>query len=200
MAVAWVLKRTVMRGELSAADAGAAGVPAGRICATCALGLWERATIFLSRVGTHHPGADGRAVVPVELPRRRRRAPPDPPIQYSIAGMLGHALRVRVRADRLQLADLASRWCRASPRAKWPSARSAPSTRCRPPATMWPARWRRDRRTLEPGDRAVAAGLVRVRAAMPVDAGGGAARDQLVALSADHGGLPVRAGLRWRRS
>ena len=40
-----------------------------------------------------------------------------------------------------------------------------------------------------------AAGLVRVRAAVPVDAGRGQARNQLVALSAHHGGLSVRAGL-----
>src|SRR4029079_13949959 len=38
-------------------------------------------------------------------------------------------------------------------------------------------------------------GLVRVRAAMPVDAGRREARSQFLALPADHGGLPVRAGL-----
>ena len=35
---------------------------------------------------------------------------------------------------------------------------------------MWRARCARDRAQLEPGDRPVAAGLVRVRAAVPVDA------------------------------
>ena len=49
---------------------------------------------------------------------------------------------------------------------------------------------------LDPRDRVVAARVVRVRAAVPVDAGRGQARDQLLALPADHGGLPVRARLR----
>ena len=46
-----------------------------------------------------------------------------------------------------------------------------------------------------PADRAVAARVVRVRSAVPVDARRRQARDELVALSADHGGLPVRARL-----
>jgi hypothetical protein len=44
-------------------------------------------------------------------------------------------------------------------------------------------------------DRAFAARVVRVRAAVPVDARDRQARDELVALSADHGGLLVRARL-----
>src|SRR6185437_6206467 len=51
---------------------------------------------------------------------------------------------------------------------------------------------------LESRDRPVAAGLVRFRAAVPVDARGRASRDQLVALPADHGGVPVCNGLRGR--
>ena len=46
----------------------------------------------------------------------------------------------------------------------------------------------------------LAARLVRVRAAMHLDAGGRQARNQLVALPAADGGVPVRAGLRRRRS
>ena len=76
-----------------------------------ALGLWERAAIFLTRVGTiilalmvvlwflssfpAPPAGRDRAGDPVQHRRHARAA----------------ALRVRVRADRLQLADLASRWC-----------------------------------------------------------------------------------------
>jgi ferrous iron transport protein B len=55
-----------------------------------AIGLWERARIFLSRVGGD-PDADGAAVVPGHVPvaagRRHHAA-----IDYSFAGMIGRAL------------------------------------------------------------------------------------------------------------
>ena len=56
------------------------------------LGLWERVKIFLSPRRRHHPRADDRAVVPVELPGAAAKAPPGPPIQYSFAGRLGALL------------------------------------------------------------------------------------------------------------
>jgi hypothetical protein len=158
------------------------------------LGLWERVKIFLSRVGgiilalmivlwflSSYPAPARRrhrATYPVQLRRKTRRAAPVP-----------------VRADRLQLADLD----RAGAGAGGARSRGGCTRhrvrdvrgrkRCR-----WPAR-AGDREHLEPGNRLFVAGVVCVRAAMPVDAGRGEARNQLVALSAHHGGLPVRAGL-----
>jgi len=92
LAVAFVLKRTVMRGEYRPL---LLELPEYRLphLSNLVLGLWERARIFLTRVGTiiltlmvvlwflasfpaPPPGATG------------------PAIQYSIAGMLGHALQV----------------------------------------------------------------------------------------------------------
>jgi ferrous iron transport protein B len=90
LAVAFVLKRTMMRGEYRPL---LLELPEYRLphLRNLLLGLWERARIFLTRVGTiiltlmvvlwflasfpaPPPGASG------------------PAIQYSIAGMLGHAL------------------------------------------------------------------------------------------------------------
>ena len=69
------------------------------------LGLWERTEIFLARVGTIILTLMVVLWFLASFP-----APPagatGPPIQYSIAGMLGRGLRVHLRADRLQLADL----------------------------------------------------------------------------------------------
>ena len=92
LGVAFVLKRTVMRGEYRPL---LLELPEYRLphLSNLVLGLWERARVFLTRVGTiiltlmvvlwflasfpaPPPGATG------------------PAIQYSIAGMLGHALQV----------------------------------------------------------------------------------------------------------
>ena len=105
-----------MRGEYRAAAAGAARVPLPNL-RNLLLGLWERTAIFLGRVGTIILTLMVVLWFLASFP-----APPagatGPAIQYSIAGMLGRGARVRVRADRLQLADLASRWCPGLPRAK----------------------------------------------------------------------------------
>ena len=52
-----------------------------------------------------------------------------------------------------------------------------------------------DRAVVESADGSVAAGLVRIRAAVPVDPGHRQARDQFLALSHHHGGVLVCA---WR--
>ena len=51
-------------------------------------------------------------------------------------------------------------------------------------------------RRMESADGTGVPRVVRVRAAVPVDAGHGEARDQFLALSTDHGRLPFRDGLR----
>ena len=90
--VAFVLKRTVMRGEYRPL---LLELPEYRLphLSSLALGLWERARIFLSRVGTII-----LALMVVLWFLASFPAPPPgatgPAIQYSIAGMLGRGLEV----------------------------------------------------------------------------------------------------------
>ena len=159
------------------------------------LGLWERVKIFLSRVG-----GIILALMIVLWFLSSYPAPPEgatgPPIQYSFAGQLGAMLEYRVRAHRLQLADLDRARARASRRAKSPS--SALGTVYAMSAAGDDVAGQLEpviAQHLEPRDRLFAARLVRVRAAVPVDARGGQARNQFLALSHHHGRLSVRAGL-----
>ena len=159
------------------------------------MGLWERTKIFLTRVGTiilalmivlwflssfpgPPPGATG------------------PPIEYSIAGMMGRGLQII-------FAPIGFNWQISIALVPGLAAREVAVGAL---GTVYAlvslgGQHRRradahDRRQLEPAHGAVTAGLVCVRAAMPVDAGHGEARDQFLALSADHGRLPVCHGLR----
>jgi ferrous iron transport protein B len=92
LAVAFVLKRTVMRGEYRPL---LLELPEYRLphLSNLVLGLWERARIFLTRVGTIILTLMVVLWFLASFP-----APPagatGPAIQYSIAGMLGHALQV----------------------------------------------------------------------------------------------------------
>ena len=134
------------------------------------LGLWERAQIFLPRVGTiilalmivlwflsSFPAPPAGATGPADPVQLRRHDRP--------------RARARVRADRLQLADLDR--AGAGPRGARSRGRRARHRlrdvrdRRRPRRTLMPM----IAQHLEPRDGAVAARLVRVRAAVPVDAG-----------------------------
>ncbi|HYB33236.1 MAG TPA: ferrous iron transporter B [Steroidobacteraceae bacterium] len=90
LAVAFALKRTVMRGEYRPL---LLELPEYRLphLSNLALGLWERARIFLTRVGTIILSLMVVLWFLASFP-----APPPgaagPAIQYSIAGLLGHAL------------------------------------------------------------------------------------------------------------
>ncbi len=90
--VALVLKRTVMRGEFRPL---LLELPEYRLpnLRNLALGLWERARIFLERVGTII-----LALMVVLWFLASFPGPPEgatgPAIQYSLAGMLGHALGI----------------------------------------------------------------------------------------------------------
>jgi ferrous iron transport protein B len=92
LAVAFVLKRTVMRSEYRPL---LLELPEYRLphLSNLALGLWERARIFLTRVGTIILTLMVVLWFLASFP-----APPagatGPAIQYSIAGMLGHALQI----------------------------------------------------------------------------------------------------------
>ena len=118
----------------------------------------------------HHPRADDRVVVSLQLPgaaRGRHRA--THPVQ--LRRKTRRAAPVPVRADRLQLADLdragagaggaRSRGGRTRHRVRDVRGRKR---RCRTARAG-------DREHLEPGDRLLVAGVVRVRTAMPLDAG-----------------------------
>ena len=91
LGVAFVLKRTVMRGEYRPL---LLELPEYRLphLSNLVLGLWERARIFLTRVGTIILTLMVVLWFLASFP-----APPagatGPAIQYSIAGMLGHALQ-----------------------------------------------------------------------------------------------------------
>jgi ferrous iron transport protein B len=91
LGVAFVLKRTVMRGEYRPL---LLELPEYRLphLSNLLLGLWERARIFLTRVGTIILSLMVVLWFLASFP-----APPPgatgPAIQYSIAGMLGHALQ-----------------------------------------------------------------------------------------------------------
>ena len=159
-------------------------------------GLWERTQIFLTRVGTII-----LALMVLMWFLASYPAPPDgatgPAIRYSFAGMLGRGLEYIFApiGFNWQIIDRAG----AGPgRARGRGRRARHRLR----AVQCRRHGRReraaadDRAQLEPRHGAVAAGLVCVCAAMPVDAGHRASRNQFLALPADHGRLPVRAGLR----
>ena len=141
MAVAWVLKRiwSKRRYQPLMLELPPYRMPSLR---NLGLGLWERASIFLRRVGgiiftlmvvlwflSSFPAPPRGSDRPGDPVQRRRHDRP--------------RARARVRADRLQLADLDRARARAWRRARSRSARSARSTRCRPPATRSPTRSRR---------------------------------------------------------
>jgi ferrous iron transport protein B len=92
LAVAWVLKRTTARGQVRALmmELPTYHWPHVR---NVALGLWQRTVIFLRRVGTVILVLTIGLWILASFP-----APPPaathPAIEYSIAGMLGHALAV----------------------------------------------------------------------------------------------------------
>ncbi|HXY76178.1 MAG TPA: ferrous iron transporter B [Steroidobacteraceae bacterium] len=90
LAVALVLKRTVMRGEYRPLLLELPEYRLPRV-RDLALGLWERTRIFLTRVGTIILSLMVLLWSLASFP-----APPagatGPAIQYSVAGMLGHAL------------------------------------------------------------------------------------------------------------
>jgi ferrous iron transport protein B len=91
LGVAFVLKRTVMRGEYRPL---LLELPEYRLphLSNLVLGLWERTRIFLTRVGTIILTLMVVLWFLASFPRPPAGAT-GPAIQYSIAGMLGHALQ-----------------------------------------------------------------------------------------------------------
>ena len=179
------------RAPVFAADARAAGLPVAACRQPVAGTVGARADLREPR-RRHHPRADDRAVVPGRYPAAAGAT--GPAIQYSFAGQLG-AMLEHVFAPigfnwQISIAlvpGLAAREVAVGALGTV-YAMSATGMTCRPARA-------RDRQWLESRHGLFVAGLVRVRAAMPVDARGREARNQLVALPHHHGGLSVRAGL-----
>ena len=132
MGVAWVLQRLGRRAGPGAphADDGAAGLPLAQRAQPGDRPVGARAHLHHAR-GHHHPVADDRAVVPVHVPRpaggRHRARPSNTAWPAAWATCCNTSSRRSASTGRSP-----SRWCRAWPRARWRSARWAPSTRCRP--------------------------------------------------------------------
>ena len=159
------------------------------------IGLWQRVKIFMRRVGgvilvltialwflASYPGAPAGATGAA--------------IEYSFAGMLGKALAVvfapigfNWQISVALVPGLAAREVAISSLGTV-YALSATADERRP--SPRPAH----RPKLEPGDRLVAAGLVRLRPAMFVDFGSRQTRNRQLENARHHRQLPVRAGLR----
>ena len=159
-----------------------------------ALGLLERAKVFLRRVGT--------TILALMVILWALSSFPAPPpgatgsaIEYSIAGQLGALLA-------LVLEPVGFNWQISIALVSGPRGARGGRRRARH-RLLHGGRRRagkrgaaaRDRGAVEPGHRPRPARLVRVRAAVPVDAGGREARDRRLANADPHGVVPVRAGL-----
>ncbi len=160
-----------------------------------AIGLIERAKIFMRRITGTIFAANTILWVLTTFPGKPAGAT-GPAIDYSLAGMVGHAMQPLVRAARFQLADL----CRA-----YPGPDGAGSGRVVAGDCLFSDRQQRgcgiggarppDLVAVEPGNGAVADGLVRLRAAVHVDPGCYSPRNQFVEDGGGHRRLPVRPGL-----
>ena len=162
-----------------------------------ALGLLERAKVFLRRVGTTI-----LALMVILWALSSFPAPPPgatgPAIEYSIAGQIGallaHVLEPVGFNWQISIAlvsGLAAREVAVGALGTVYSMSSAAGAGRRSAAA-------RDRRAMEPGDRPCDARVVRVRAAVPVHARRREARDRRLAHADPDGVVPVRAGLHRR--
>ncbi len=194
MGVAYVLKRS---GAITRFQALMLELPAYHWpnLRNLAIGLWQRVEIFLSRVGTIILALDGHPMGAVLVPGSaagRHRARPS---STASPGTLGAWLAVL-------FAPIGFNWQISIALVPGLAAREVAVGALGTVYALVGDRHRHERRVdaadravLEPADGAVAARLVRVRAAMPVDAGHREARNEFLALSHHHGGLSVCAGL-----
>ena len=158
-----------------------------------AIGVYTRAKMFLQRAGTTIFSMMVLIWFLASFPQPPAGAT-DPAINYSLAAMIGKAIEPLFGPGRFQLADRRG----ADPghggaRGRGRGARHRLCHRGRQGSR------RTDRpgagNEMESGHRALAAGLVHLRAAMRLDAGGDQARDRQLEMDGDHLRLHVRAGL-----
>ena len=164
-----------------------------------AIGQWQRIAIFVKRVG-------GIIMILTILLWFLACYPAAPDgatgaaIEYSFAGMLGRGLAVVFEPIgfnwQISVALVPGMAAREVAVSALGTVYALAANRRRHRAGLDAV----DRAELEPGDRVVAAGLVRFRPAMLVDAGDGQARDRRLDDAAGDGRLSLCAGLRPRRS
>ena len=190
MAVAYVLKRTGSQRPLPDVllELPAYHLPNLR---NLAIGLWQRVEIFLTPRRHDHPRLDGHSLGSEFLPRAAARSARAPRSNTASPVIWARALAVL-------FAPIGFNWQISIALVPGLAAREvavgALGTVYALSATGNGYQRRADavdRPVMEPADRAFAAGLVRVRAAMPFDLGYGEARNQFVAVSAPHGGVSV---------
>ena len=194
MAVAWLLKRTALRSSYHPLLLELPEYHWPHLN-NLAIGLWERTKVFVQRVGTII-----LAMMIVLWFLSSYPAPPPgatgPAIVYSFAGMLGHALEY-------VFAPLGFNWQISL--ALVPGGARGRRRRARHRLFAQQVQCGRvdgagadDRAHLESRHRPVAAGVVRIRAAVSLDPGGGEARDEFLAVPAADGRVPVCARVRRR--
>ena len=193
MAVAFVLKRS---GRSTHFQALMLELPAYHWpnLRNLAIGLWQRVEIFMTRVGTII-----LSLMVILWALSSFPAPPPgatgPAIQYSIAGHLGAWLAVLFKPIgfnwQISIALVPGLAAREVAVGALGTVYALSATADNMSSALDAA----DHAVLESADRPVAAGVVRIRAAMPVDAGDGQARDQFLALPDHHGSLLVCDGL-----
>ena len=193
MAVAFVLKRI---GSAAGFQALMLELPAYHWpnLRNLGIGLWQRVEIFMSRVGTII-----LALMVILWALSSFPAPPPgatgPAIQYSIAGHLGAWLAVLFKPIgfnwQISIALVPGLAAREVAVGALGTVYALSATGNDVSGALDAA----DRAVVESADGAVAARLVCVRAAVPVDPGHGQARDQFLALPHHHGGILVCA---WR--
>ncbi len=191
--VAWILKYTTARGVVRPLmmELPTYHWPHVR---NVALGLWQRAEIFLRRVGTIILTLTVALWFLASFP-----APPpgatQPAIEYSLAGMLGHGLSVVLapigfnwQISIALVPGLAAREVAVSALGTVYALSATGDATAQALAPIIAHAW-------SLGHRLVPAGLVRVRAAVHGDTGHGEARDRRLEVGHRDGCLPVRAGL-----
>ncbi len=192
MAVAWLLKRTALRSSYHPLLLELPEYHWPRLN-NLAIGLWERTQVFLSRVGTIILAL----MIVLWFLSSYPSPPPDatgPAIRYSFAGQLGVFLEhlfapigFNWQISLALVPGLAAREVAVGALGTVYALSASGDDQVAVDARA------DDRKRLVARHGARTAGVVRVRAAVPVDARGRQARDQLVAVPVDHDGVPVRA-------
>jgi Fe2+ transport system protein B len=160
--------------------------------ADVAIGLWQRAMIFLKRAGTIILAT---TIILWALASFPQAGPGEKQSDVSIAGHIADGIHAVCRADRFQQGH------QHGPAARNGGAGGGGGSHRHRLLARLHQRSRRPNlataadRPLEPGHGAGLPRLVRVRAAMHLDHRRHAPRDQWLALAAVHGQLPVRARL-----
>ena len=181
-----------------AVHAGIAGLQDAAAASSIAIGVYTRAKMFLQRAGTTIFSMMVLIWFLASFPQPPAGAD-GPAINYSLAAMIGKALEPL-------LAPLGFNWQIAVALIPGMAAREVAVAAL---GTVYAIEGGKEagradrpgaRHQMEPCDRAVAAGLVHLRPAMRLHAGGDPPRDRKLDVDGDHLRLHAGAGLCWRAS